>query len=355
MKKQFLVTLAILLVTVMVLAGCSSGTPASTTSAATTTTQAAAPIELIFADYQPSNSGNTVVAVQWLKKVEAASNGRLKFKIFTDGALMAGDQSFVELKKGTADISVVPSQLMSSSFPLNVLSQKLMYGCKSLENDFKIYEELKKQVPEFAAEWSSVKVLFSHDPGEQHLQSIKPVRSLADMKGLKVRTAGPWLKDAFTTLGASVITVPPTEIYISLQKAIIDADVHPMEFLMSYKTGEVEKYTTLLNIFDAPASIYCMNLDSYNKLPADMQKLINDMMPEAQADMIAMLNKINSEGLAWCLKLGPHEVITLPAEDLARFYELAEAEAIKAAKDYDAKGLPGTKMFDLARQLIKNQ
>jgi TRAP-type C4-dicarboxylate transport system substrate-binding protein len=355
MKKQFLVTLAILLVAVMVLAGCSSNTPAPTTATSSSTTQAPAPIELKFADYQPATNGATVVAVEWLKKVEAASNGRLKFKFFTDGALMAADQSFVELKKGTADISVVPSQLISSSFPLNVLSQKLMYGCKSLENDFKIYEELKKQIPEFAAEWSSVKTLFSHDPGEQHLHSIKPVRSLADMKGLKVRTAGPWLKDAFTTLGASVITVPPTEIYISLQKAIIDADVHPMEFLMSYKTGEVEKYTTVLNIFDAPASVYCMNLDSYNKLPADLQKLINDMMPQAQTDMVAMLNKINSEGLAWCLKLGPHEVINMPAEDLTRFYQLAEEEAIKNAKAADAKGLPGTKMFDLARQLIKNQ
>ena len=367
MKKLFLVTLVMLSVIGMVLAGCSSSTPAPQTSAPTsaapstsaapppTQTAAQKPFELTFADYQPANNGATVVAVEWLKKVEAASNGRLKFKTFVGGTLMAADQSFVELKKGTADISVVPSQLISSSFPLNVLSQKLMYGCKSLENDFKIYDQLQKQIPEFAAEWSSVKPLFSHDPGEQHLQSIKPVRSLADMKGLKVRTAGPWLKDAFTTLGASVITVPPTEIYISLQKAIIDADVHPMEFLMSYKTGEVEKYTTLLNIFDAPASRYCMNLDSYNKLPPDLQKLINDMMPQAQTDMVAMLNKINAEGLDWCLKLGPHEVITLPPADLAKFYELAEAEAVKAAKDADAKGLPGTKMFDLARQLIKNQ
>jgi TRAP-type C4-dicarboxylate transport system substrate-binding protein len=111
----------------------------------------------------------------------------------------------------------------------------------------------------------------------------------------------------------------------------------------------------LLNIFDAPASRYCMNLDSYNKLPPELQKLINDMMPQAQSDMVAMLNKINAEGLDWCLKLGPHEVITLPPADLAKFYELAEAEAVKAAKDADAKGLPGTKMFDLARQLIKNQ
>ena len=367
MKKLSLVTLVMLLVIGMVLAGCSSSPPAPQTSAPTsaapstsaapppTQTAAQKPFELTFADYQPANNGATVVAVEWLKKVEAASNGRLKFKTFVGGTLMAADQSFVELKKGTADISVVPSQLISSSFPLNVLSQKLMYGCKSLENDFKIYDQLQKQIPEFAAEWSSVKPLFSHDPGEQHLQSIKPVRSLADMKGLKVRTAGPWLKDAFTTLGASVITVPPTEIYISLQKAIIDADVHPMEFLMSYKTGEVEKYTTLLNIFDAPASRYCMNLDSCNKLPPDLQKLINDMMPQAQSDMVAMLNKINAEGLDWCLKLGPHEVITLPPADLAKFYELAEAEAVKAAKDADAKGLPGTKMFDLARQLIKNQ
>jgi TRAP-type C4-dicarboxylate transport system substrate-binding protein len=365
MKKLILVTLVLLSVIGLVLGGCSTATPAPKTSAPTSaappaappTSQAAAekPIELTFADYQPANNGATVVAVEWLKKVETASNGRLKFKTFVGGTLMAADQSFVELKKGTADISVVPSQLISSSFPLNVLSQKLMYGCKSLENDFKIYDQLQKQIPEFAAEWSSVKPLFSHDPGEQHLQSIKPVRSLADMKGLKVRTAGPWLKDAFTTLGASVITVPPTEIYISLQKAIIDADVHPMEFLMSYKTGEVEKYTTLLNIFDAPASRYCMNLDSYNKLPKDLQKLIDDMMPQAQKDMVVMLNKINSEGLDWCLKLGPHEVITLPPADLAKFYELAEAEAVKAAKDADAKGMPGTKMFDLARQLIKNQ
>jgi TRAP-type transport system periplasmic protein len=356
MKKQFLALPVVLLVLSLILAGCSSTPTTSTTvSAPTTTTSAAAPITLTFASDQPETHILEVTMANWMKSIDAATNGRLKFKTFFSGSLIPADQSWAELKKGTADLARVSGQLIPASFPMTQGAQKMFYGCKSLENNYRIYHQLQVDIPEFAKEWSGAKILVDHDPGEQQLQSNKPVRSLADLKGYKVRTAGPWLKDTFTTLGASVITVPPTEIYVSLQKSIIDGDVHPMEFLKSFKTAELEKYTTTLKIYDCAASRYCMNWDSYNKLPADLQKVIDNSLPKLEKDIMAAINSANNGGLDFALSLGPHEVIDLPAADLAQFYSLAELEAQKAAKDLDAKGLPGSKLFELARQYIKAQ
>ncbi len=380
MKRQFLMILAIMLVIGLVLVGCSTtsptssapktsaptstapttSAPAQTTSAPTTSAPATtgAPtqqITLSYATDQPQTHILEVTMANWAQKIEAATNGRVKFKLFFGGTLIPAPTSWAELKKGTADIARVSGQLLPSDFPMTNAAMKMFYGTKSLENDYRIYHQLQLDIPEFAKEWSGAKVLVDHDPGEQQLQSNKPVRTLADLKGYKVRTPGGWLKDTFTSLGASVVSIPPTDIYTSLQKSIIDGDVHPMEFLKSFKTAELEKYTTVLKIYDVAGARYCMNWDSYNKLPKDIQKVIDDSLPQLEKDMIAAINQANDDGLKYALSLGPHEVINLPQADLDKFYSLAEQEAKQAAADLNTKGLPGTKLFDLARQYIKNQ
>lgn len=113
MKRQFLITLALLLVVVLVLAGCSdtsttststqvltttkTSTATSTTTVQTTTT--VAPITLTYATDQPQNHIIELVMQDWFKKLDAATNGRIKVKTFFGGSLIPAPSSFVELKK----------------------------------------------------------------------------------------------------------------------------------------------------------------------------------------------------------------------------------------------------------------
>jgi len=309
------------------------------------------PLVLVFSSYMSSTHPMVACAVDWTKKIEKATNGRVKFKYFYGGTLIGARQQLVELKKGTADIAEVSAHLQPATFPMQIGSQRFFYGAKNIASCYRIYRQLNKDIPELAKEWADVKTLVYRGVGEMHLHSTKAVRTLNDLKGLQVRTAGPWLKQTFKALGAAGVSMPAPELYISLQKGIVDADVHPMEFLKSWKTAEVQPYTTSLGLFDGVGSRLCMNWDSFKRLPPEIQKIIDDSLPQFERDYLANLDRINEEGYKYALGLG-HKFLQLPPKDLKAFYEVVTQEAKDTAAKLDAKGLPGTKMFERARELV---
>jgi TRAP-type C4-dicarboxylate transport system substrate-binding protein len=309
------------------------------------------PIELVFSSYMPATLSVVLCAVDWTKKIEKATNGRVKFKYYYGGTLIGPRQQLVELKKGNADITEVSAHLQPATFQMQVGQQRFFYGVKDMASAYRIYRQLNKDIPELAKEWADVKTLVYRGVGEQHLHSTKAVHSLKDIKGLQVRTAGPWLKQTFKTLGAAGVSMPATELYISLQKGIVDADVHPMEFLKTFKTAEIQPYTTSLGLFDGVGSRLCMNWDSFNRLPPDIQKIIDDSLPQFERDYIVNMNRINKEGYEYAVGLD-HKFLQLSQKDLKAFYAVVTEEAKGMAAKLDAKGLPGTKMFERARELV---
>ena len=96
------------------------------------------------------------------------------------------------------------------------------------------------------------------------------------------------------------------------------------------------------------------NWDSWNSLPADIQKIIDDKLPQLQSDYVADAKAAEDVAYQWCLSQG-NEVIRLPEADLERFFELASEDALASAAALDDKGLPGTKMFERARKLISEK
>ena len=360
--KKVLWVITIILIFGLSFTGCSQSepsetttSPSKTTSTISTTTQAtdSEPIVLSLGEYLPSTHWRAVAAQEWADKIEAATNGRVKINTYMAGTLVGPDQAWVEVKNGTCDIYEIPGQYQPSIFPITIATQRFFYGVKNIETVYSVYDQLTKDFPEFAAEWSDVKVLFCCPGGIQSLHTSKPVRTLEDLKGMNIRTTGSWLKETFSILGASTVAIPPTDLYTSLQKGIADGHVHPMEAIESLRTAEILPYTTNLGLCDGAPSRFCINWDTWNNLPDDIQKILGDGFEEWSNMDREALRKSYDNAIEFAEQYD-HEWINLSEEDQAKFNQALEQEALIAAKELDDQGLPGSEILARVQELIKS-
>lgn len=153
-------------------------------------------------------------------------------------------------------------------------------------------------------------------------------------------------------LGASAVSTPDADVYPSIEKGIIDGTWKGESAIQTGRLAEVAKYTINAKIYPAPTAAVYMNWNSYNKLPKDIQKIIDDSLPQLQANFITAWVASVDTANKYAKPLG-HEWIELSPEDMTKFYSLLEVEARDVAKGLDAKGLPATKILERVLELCR--
>ncbi len=317
------------------------------------TAASAETIQLTFSSPFPVQQVITKQIIKpWIDEINKASGGELNIKLFPAGALGKAPEAFDIVEKGIADFSYHLVDYTPGRFPLtSVFSLPFIppTGQKVSEAMWKTFEK----EPKFQEEYSKVKVLalFGHDGG--HFHTVKtPIRSMADFKGLKMRTANPSISKALTMWGAVPVALPITETYQSLQLGVLDGSVLPYEGVVVFKLNEVVKYSTIAGLYTMPMVI-AMNKDSWDKLPQKMKDLI---------DSTTGLKMSSAAGKAFddaekpfrgiTLKKGIEEIILDPAE-LAKMKESTMPFREEWVKEMEEKGLPGRQILDTALANLK--
>ncbi|MFC1532105.1 TRAP transporter substrate-binding protein DctP [Thermodesulfobacteriota bacterium] len=312
----------------------------------------AKPITLTYAShYSPPHPGS-LVDLQWIEKIEKETNGRIKIKPYWGATLITVRDSFKEVESGTCDIGYVVPAYVRAGFHIQKAASKFYYGVPSMEVSRRIYKEVYSKFPDIRAEYANVKVLAIYSPAMYALHTRKkPVRMWKDMKGMKLKSTTV-LHAALKGLGAAPINMPMGESYMALEKGIINGLLSPYETLKTFKFAEVVKYSTALNYYSSPYPGRAMNLDSWKRLPRDIQKVFEDSIEFWGSEMIKKYLGADKAGMDLGKKMGV-EFIKLPAEELNKFYDLLKVDALKVAKGLDSKGLPGTSIFNEVRGLIE--
>jgi len=106
--------------------------------------------------------------------------------------------------------------------------------------------------------------------------STKPIRTVEDMQGLKIRTPPTriWV-DMFKTLGASPAPINASEMYTALQTHVVDAQENPFTIVETYRLFEVQKYLSVTNHMWSNFWVVA-NADRFNALPPDLQSILRD-------------------------------------------------------------------------------
>jgi len=224
----------------------------------------AAQTKLTYSVFFPPTHGQAKAADSWAKEIEKRTHGKVKITILAGGTLTPADQTYDGVAKGIADIGMSCFALHSGkvsrhgdSRPAARLVQRKV--ATRVANDF--YERFRPK------ELEGVKVLYIHAHGPGLLHTVRPVRSLADIKGMKIRSTGLSSK-VVSALGAVPVAMPQGETYESLQKGVVEGTITPIETLKGWKQAEVIKYTTdCKSIGYTTAMFVVMNLRKWNSLP----------------------------------------------------------------------------------------
>jgi TRAP-type C4-dicarboxylate transport system substrate-binding protein len=309
-------------------------------------------IQLRFSSAFPSMQTITGKIIKpWVDQINKAGKGKVNIRLYLAGALGKAPDQYALAETGVADLSYHLADYTPGRFPMtSVFSLPFMVpsGEKVSEAMWKTFQ----QEPKYAEEYKKVKVLalFGHPGGHFHTVK-KPIRSMADFKGLKMRTANPAISEALKIWGATPVSLPITETYQALERNILDGTVLVWEGMGVFKLNEVCKYATLADLYTMPMMIV-MNLAKWNSLPADVKELLESttglkMSMEAGAAFDRMEKPFREKSL----KLGMEEIKLDPAElDKLRTSTIP----LRAAwvKEYTAKGFPAQQILDTAVKFI---
>lgn len=225
--------------------------------------------------FSPMHTMQRKVFEPWGEKLSKETNGKVKVTMFPGGALGKPGDQYVLAEHGIADMVYLLHDYSPGRFPVtSVFELPFMTPTSQIASEamWKTFEKF----PALQQEYSKYKVLalFCHPAGHFHTTK-KPIRTIDDFKGLKMRTASPWVTAALKNFGSIPVEMPITDTYTSLERGVVDGTVVPFEGLGIFKLDDLAKYTTITDFYTVTMALL-MNKRKYQSLPDDVKKVIDD-------------------------------------------------------------------------------
>ncbi len=272
------------------------------------------------------------VAVHFADSVRLASAGRLDIKPFSAGELVPAMQTFDAVSKGSAQVGHDWPGYWKGKNEAFVPLGDVPFGLDPEGYNIWLYEKGGlAMMQELYGRYNLVALPCGQTGQDMGLFSNKRATKMEDFKGLRVRTVG-WYMDILNKLGASVSPLPGGEVYLSLERGVIDA----AEFsapAMNYPMGfdEITKYVIEPGVHQpgSQCAIF-FNKDAYEKLPQDLKYIIDIAAKETQLWSVNWINNLNAEAINNFKK--KVEIVQMDKDTLLQFRKVTHdyVEELKA-------------------------
>ncbi len=212
------------------------------------------------------------VMLPWFKMVEEMTNGDVEFTFYGPGTICPVPEIYPSVHSGIVDMGQSSLSMTPGRYPqFGVLELPMLFESASqysvvTQKLYEKYPELQKELEGF------LPVSFAGSVAMQII-SIKPIQTLADIKGKKIGITGQAQVEPIKALGANPIIMQSTDMYMGLQRGMIDGLVWPVPSIFSFKLHEVAKYVTMADVVVA-SSFTLMNADSWNSIPEETRKIL---------------------------------------------------------------------------------
>jgi len=239
------------------------------------------------------------MAQHFADSVKLASGGRLDIKVFSAGELVGAMETFDAVSKGSAEVGHDWPGYWKGKNENFVSFASVPFGLDAEGYNIWLYERGGlEQLQELYGRYNLVALPCGNGGQEMGFFSNKKATKMADFKGMRVRTPG-WYMDIMNSLGASVTPLPGGEVYLALERGVIDA----AEFsspAINYPMGfdEITKYVIEPGVHQP--SVQCaifFNKDAYDKLPDDLKWIIDICAKETQLWSNAWQEQLNIEAI----------------------------------------------------------
>ena len=285
------------------------------------------------------------------KELEEKSKGRIKVTIHPGGALAPAPAHYENVVAGAFDIGWTLQGYTPGRFPLSAIVE-MPFLWSSAQEATRVFWQLFEELPALQNEYRDVKVLttWTHDLGQLYTTS-KPVRSLEDLRGLKIRAPGPVQTSMLRALGAVPLNMPAGEIYDALERGVVDGLVIGLSAIKGFRLEQLVKHATLAKFYVA-TMIVAMNQQSYKKLSGEDRALLDSLTGRRMAMLGAKNYDDEADDGLDSLKKVKANIYQLTPAETGKWKQATGQMSKEWIKEMESKGLPGKQVYDKMLSLI---
>jgi TRAP-type C4-dicarboxylate transport system substrate-binding protein len=256
------------------------------------------------------------------------------------------------IRDGVADIGNSFIFKTEPGFEVGANLTQLVRG-KDLADGVRIFDAIWAKYPDvMQSQWKEFKVLWIVPSLATILYTVdKPVRTMADIKGLEIRVPNAITADFMKALGASPISMSTPDWITSLDKGTTDGGATTVGSMFDFRIAEKFKYATIFPM-GCSVNFLIMNMNSWNKLSPDQQKVIDDSLADARQSAIDAWAESEKEAQAYSLEKGI-EFIELSPDEFAKWNTAIQPVYDKMAADMEKAGYPGKDIVTFAMGLVQ--
>lgn len=303
----------------------------------------------------PASPAHRTMLLPWAARLAADSGGQLAVTVYP--AMQLGGQApqlIDQARDGVVDLVWTLTGSTPGRFARTEVFELPFLDADPETMNLALHDFLARHPAEFA----EYRLIAAFVHAGQALHSRRPVRTLSDFDGLRVRIAsriGAWI---FEALGAVPLGAPVSMVPEQLSRGIIDAALIPFEVVRSVHVDELTDYHVTLeqpgsDRFHTQVFVIVMNRASYERLPPALRAVIDRNAGEELARWLARLWVANeAPGIELAARSG--EIIRLPAGISAALRAQVEGPVQQRWFDQVAvRGLDGPALLQEARELIE--
>lgn len=280
---------------------------------------------------------------KFVERIRLMSGGRLIIEALPGGSIVAPTESLDAVSSGVLDAQQAGTGYWPGKDAAFSLLGDLQGGW---ENPWQAQQWLeygggKELVRELYAKFN-VHFVTGIWYGAESLVSKKPLRTLADFKGLKIRAPVGMGQDIFTILGAAPVNLPGSEVYTSLERGVVDAsDWGTLSMNQDLGYHKLAKYPAYPGFHSMPMSDVAVNMKRWNTLPEDLKLIVEVAARDFSREMVELNGLEDIRVASEAAKLGV-EPINLSAEERRKFRWIAQG----VWKQYAARSEMAKRVYD---------
>ena len=237
--------------------------------------------------------------IHFADSVRAASGGRLDIKVFQTGAIVPAMEVFDAVSKGTLDMGHAWSGYWKGKNEAFVAFASVPFGLDVEGYNIWYYERGgKKMLDDLYAPFNMVSFFCGNSGQELGIHSNKKATKMEDFKGMKVRTVG-WYQDILNLLGANVTPLPGPEIYLALERGVIDGcEFSSPAINLPQGFHDITKFVIEPGVHQPSCQTdIFINKKKWDELPDDLKAIVEICAKETQLWSTPWIENLNVEAI----------------------------------------------------------
>jgi TRAP-type C4-dicarboxylate transport system substrate-binding protein len=290
-------------------------------------------LTLTYATYTASKGLRGHAEKGFIDALEKVSHGKIKVVPYWGGSILKGDEILDGVKNGVADMGIVNINYYPNKLILNSVFQMFPVGPDDYHKKMDIYEKIYKNIPALTNEFtkSNQRIVYRYTVLPISAVFRKPIESIKDFKGRRVRAPSEWMLNMLAGLGAIPVSIPWSDVYQSLQTGAIDGVFTNLDSMHRIGLDQIAPHIFVTRKLwtSVPYSI-TINENKWNSLPKNIKQMFKKASKLA-SKKFAKYYKSRFKGILNEERKSGDQVVFATDKDI-RYYKSLQAVKINRKK-----------------------